>query len=94
MDVVAALHLGADVVHVIDREADSVGHWRDWSAAGYRVLVRAGDRVVRHDGRGRKLVGVADELRGGGGLRPAGEALYRGRKAWRFVGETDVVLHR
>lgn len=94
MDFVASLDLGASVVHVIDREADSVGHWRDWSAAGHRVLVRADDRLVWHNGREQKLAAVADALRSRGGLAGAGEALYRGRKAWRFVGQADVVLHR
>jgi hypothetical protein len=94
MDFVASLNLGTPVVHVIDREADSVGHWRDWSAAGHRVLVRADDRLVLHNGRERKLVAVAEELKSRGELTDAGEALYRGRKAWRFVGQTDVVLHR
>lgn len=94
MDFVASLDLGKPVVHVIDREADSVGHWRDWSAAGHRVLVRADDRLVWHNGREQKLAAVADALRSRGGLAGAGEALYRGRKAWRFVGQADVVLHR
>ncbi len=94
MDFVASLALGAAVVHVIDREADSVGHWRDWSAAGHRAVVRTDDRLVRHAGRERKLLDIAEGLRAGGGLRAAGEAAYRGRKAWRFVGEAAVVLHR
>lgn len=94
MDFVASLNLGTPVVHVIDREADSVGRWRDWSAAGHRVLVRADDRLVWHNGQERKLATVAEELKSRGGLRDAGEALYRGRKAWRFVGQAAVVLHR
>lgn len=94
MDFVASLALGAEVVHVIDREADSVGHWRDWAAAGHRALVRTDDRLVQHAGQERKLLDIAEELRAGGGLRAAGEAAYRGRKAWRFVGEAAVVLHR
>lgn len=94
MDFVASLNLGVDVVHVIDREADSVGHWRNWSEAGHRVLVRADDRLVKHDDRERKLVEIADEMQVRGGLKSAGKALYRGRQAWRFVGQTQVVLHR
>ncbi len=30
-------------VHIVDREADSVAHWRTWSAQGSRFLVRAKD---------------------------------------------------
>jgi hypothetical protein len=47
-----------------------------------------------HGGRERKLAEIADGWQASGGLKAAGEALYRGRKAWRFVGEADVVLHR
>jgi hypothetical protein len=94
MDFVASLGLGAEVVHVVDREADSVGHWRDWDAAGHRVLVRADDRLVLHDGRERRLAELAEQMNADDELKPAGEALYRGRRAWRFVGEAAVVLHR
>jgi hypothetical protein len=94
MDFVASLGLKPLIVHVIDREADSVGHWRDWSQAGYRAVVRADDRLVMHEGRERKLVEIAGQMRALGQLKAAGQAQYHGRKAWRFVGETSVVLHR
>ena len=94
MDFVASLNLGAPVVRVIDRGADSVGHWRDRSAAGRRVLVRADDRLVWHNGREQKLARAADALGSHGGLKGAGGALYRGRRARRFVGRADVVRHR
>jgi hypothetical protein len=38
---VAAMNLSAHIVHVIDREADSVRHYREWDAEGFQVLVRA-----------------------------------------------------
>jgi Transposase DDE domain len=90
MDAVAGLRLGGPVVHVIDREADSVGHWRDWHAAGHHAVVRTDDRVVLRDGRETRLSAVADALP----LADAGAAGYRGRPARRFVGEAAVVLHR
>jgi hypothetical protein len=36
--------LDRKVVHVIDREADSLGRMRTWHAAGHRFLVRTDDR--------------------------------------------------
>lgn len=81
-------------VHVIDREADSVDHWRQWSADGHLALVRADDRKVLHQERETSLVAVADGLRRDGALKDAGEALYHGRKARLFVAEAPVVLHR
>ena len=83
---------GADIVHVIDREADSVNHWRQWAADGHTALVRADDRKVLRDGRETSLIAVAEGLRDD--LRDAGEATYRGRKARSFVAEAEVVLHR
>ena len=94
MDRIAAMNRGADVVHVIDREADAVGHWRDWAAAGHRALVRADDRLVTHDGRERKQADIADDMRAAGGLADSGEALWHGRRARRFTGEAVVVLER
>jgi hypothetical protein len=49
-------HLGKSLVHVIDREADSVDHYRKWSHRGHTFLVRAdADRVVKFDGGDVKL---------------------------------------
>jgi hypothetical protein len=94
MDGVGALGLVPKVVHVIDREADSVGHWRAWIRAGHQALVRADDRVVWHNACARKLTEIAEELKDTGQLKAAGEARYHDRPAWRFVGEASVVLHR
>jgi hypothetical protein len=57
------------LVHVVDREADSVNHWRQWSADGHLVLVRANDRIVRHQGEKTTLAEVADSLRDEGALK-------------------------
>jgi hypothetical protein len=91
----ASLDLGpASLVHVVDREADSVGHWRDWSAAGHAVLVRADDRRVLRDGVPTSLAATAAELKSRGSLRDAGPALFHGRPARRSAAEADVVLHK
>lgn len=90
-----SLDLGpASLVHVIDREADSVGHWRDWTAAGHAALVRADDRRVLRDGRETSLAAVAAELKSRGGLHDAGPARFHGRPARRLVAEADIVLHK
>jgi hypothetical protein len=94
MGYVGGLSLGVPVVHVIDREADSVGHWRDWAAAGHLALVRGDDRKVLHEGQKRLLSEVAERLREDHAFQDAGEVLYRGRKAQMFVAEAEVVLYR
>jgi hypothetical protein len=56
-------YLNRTLVHVIDREADSVGHYRRWQAAGHRFVVRADrERVVLHGGRECKLADVVASL--------------------------------
>jgi hypothetical protein len=94
MQYVHDLELGAPVVHVIDREADSVNHWRQWSADGQRALVRADDRKVLCAGQETSLLEIARGLHRDGALKDAGEARYHGRKARLFVAEAAVVLHR
>ena len=82
------------IVHVIDREADSVGHWRQWDAAGHKLLIRADDRVVCWEDRHVKLSDIRKELRQRGAYQDAGAALSHGRKARLRVAETTIVLDR
>ncbi len=94
MQSTRAQKFGPTVVHVIDREADSVNHWRQWSGDGHLALVRADDRVVLYQGEETKLTVIADRLRDTDSLKDTREVLYHGRKARQFVGEAEVVLHR
>ena len=65
MAAAAGWGLGHTPVHVIDREAASVGHYRRWHAAGYRFVVRADcQRVALHEDRECKLSEVAAGLAG------------------------------
>jgi hypothetical protein len=102
-DVMAASRtwfLSRTLVHVIDREADSVGHYRRWHAAHHRFLVRADrERVVLHEGRECKLaavvVGQADafaDVRDAMG-QPEMVTIQEGTGRIR-VAEAAVVLHR
>ena len=94
MAFVAAQGWAPRVVQVIDREADSVGHWRQWDQEGHRALVRADDRRVRHAGVETTLVQVADDLVRQGKMQERGPVRYHGRPARQFVAETTVTLHR
>ena len=80
MQYVHDLSFGATVVYVIDREADSVNHWRQWSADGHLALVRADDRKVLCEGKETSLVAIAERLRHDDAFKDAGEALYHGRQ--------------
>jgi hypothetical protein len=94
MRYVHDLGLGATLVHVIDREADSVNHWRQWTADGHLALVRADDRKVLCAVQETTLVAVAERLRQEGAFEAAGPARYHGHEAKLFVAEAEVVLHR
>ncbi len=87
-------NLSKPIVHVIDREADSVGHYREWAAAGHRVLIRANDRQVKSGERRVKISALREELLQQGAYQDVGPALYHGRKARLQVAETPVILYR
>lgn len=94
MQAVRDQDFGAAVVHVIDREADSVNHWRQWAGDGHHAVVRADDRKVRDGDQPSTLMAVARRLDQAGAFREAGPARYHGRVARLFVAEADVVRHR
>ncbi len=87
-------NLPRPLVHVIDREADSVGHYRSWDAAGYLFLVRADDRRVRHAGVSLKLSQIVCELERQEAFEHVGEVAYQGHAAQLWIAETDVTLYR
>lgn len=89
------LELGKPLVYIIDREADSIGHYRTWDAAGRRFVVRADDnRLVLHDGQERRLDRVADSLKRRHEFARTRKVLFRSKPCVQFVAETAVVLHR
>jgi hypothetical protein len=95
MRFVQRLKLGRPTVHIIDREADSVAHYRQWSRHKRLFLVRAdAQRVVRHEGQERPLSEVVASLHRGGLFGPSRTVLYHGRSAEQFVAEAAVVLER
>jgi len=87
----ARSHLPRQLVHIIDREADSVDHYRQWHSSGYRWLVRADDkRRVLWRGQEQLLPEIVAQLT----FNSAGQADYQGRSADLMVTETNVTLHR
>jgi hypothetical protein len=92
---VDALGLGRRPVYIIDREADSVGLYRQCAAEGRLLLVRADDtRLVIHDGRENQLIDVAKNMSKGDRLGFTGQVLVKGQKARQYVGQSMVILHR
>jgi hypothetical protein len=100
MNAMRATQLAKTLVHVVDREADSVGHYREWHSRGHRFLVRADTkRRLLWQGRERKLADVVaaltltfQDLHDSKG-EPTTVTIRAGTGRVR-VTETDIVLHR
>ncbi len=82
------------VVHVIDREADSLGRLRTWHAAGHLFLIRCKDRRVSCDGESVLLSELNEQLDRDVLFENAGKARYQGKKVFRQVAEKMVTLDR
>jgi hypothetical protein len=83
------------LVHIIDAEADSVFHFRQWSEKEQRYfLVRADDRIVEYAGREQRCSAIRKALHGRKAFRQARQVLYRGQQAWQRVAEVSVRLLR
>ena len=77
------------------READSVGHYRQWQAAGHRFLVRAdAERTVKHEGKDRNLPAVVALLARRKAFRDTREVEWHGHRARQWIAETEVILDR
>jgi len=86
-----SLALGRPLVEVVDREGDSVGHYRQWAAHLFLVRAKGGQRV-EWEGQSELLSAVAAHLKKR--LIFCREVGWRGQKARQYVGETTVVLTR
>ncbi|TDB41259.1 transposase, partial [Photorhabdus khanii] len=88
---IEALELGKTLIHVIDREGDSVGHLRQLSAQGFRWLIRGKEgHRVEYQGETQKLGQVAENL----SFHVTGQVDYKGRKAGLAVSEAGITITR
>jgi hypothetical protein len=95
MKAAAGWGLDKTVVHIIDREADSVGHFRKWAAKGHLFLVRAdAARSVRWRKKVLTLPKVVAALAQEDAFRAVGEVPYKGRPGRQWVAETTGSLHK
>lgn len=78
------------LVHVIDREADSIRHLRAWHGAGHLFLIRVDDRIVRWNDADWHIADIAKQL----AFTKHQDVTYRQKKGRLQVAETTVTLHR
>lgn len=86
--------LGRPLVHVIDAEADSVAHFREWSQSGRFYLVRADDRLVEWEGHEWKCSAIRAILQERNCFRQVRQVEYHGVPAEQHVAEVAVRLLR
>jgi hypothetical protein len=86
--------LGRTVVHVIDREADSLGDFRDWDQAGYRFLVRCDERRVLWNDQSWLISEMVNYFDAELLFEDIGEALHQGKAVRQEVAEAKTILHR
>lgn len=83
--------LARPMVHIVDREADSVAHLRQWSERSWHWLIRAKEGArIEHAGQSTTLKQVAGELV----YSDAESQDYQGRPVRSFVAQAEVVLTR
>ena len=91
MDYLAGLALSQPLVHIIDREGDSVGHYRQWQR--HTFLVRAkGRQCVQWEDQNWMLGSVAEQRRPQ--LMFCRPVDFQGKPAHQYVAETAVGLSR
>ncbi len=83
--------LGKPVLHIIDREADSAHHMRDWDKASQHFLVRVNaQNTLNFQGTNQRAKVISEQLE-----HYFYKAIdYQGRRAVLKVAETSVILSR
>lgn len=95
MTFVEEQSLGKPVVHIVDAQADSAAHYRQWSQVpGRQYLVRADDRLVECDGLERRCSDLQAQCRQDGRFQRTRSVHYHGRRAEQWVAEAAVRLTR
>lgn len=88
------MNLGAKPVHVIDREADSVWHFRQWDAMGQYFVIRGDDRLVCWHSQTLRYSEIATRLDAACAFEKGADVTIKGKKGVQYVAETTVVLDR
>jgi hypothetical protein len=79
------------LVHIIDREADSVGHIRQWQASDYWWLTRSKTTpFVEFQGQDMPCAQVAESLT----FEKTREVTYQSKSYWQWVAEAPIRLTR
>jgi len=79
------------LVHIIDREADSIGHIRQWEGENMKWLTRSrSTSTVEYQGKSMRCSLVADQLE----FMKTRQVDYKGKKCWQWIAETPIRIVR
>lgn len=79
------------LVHIIDREADSIGHIRQWQKNGYLWLTRAKDHTtVTFEKQSMTCPEIANTL----SFNKIRQVSYHSKPQWQWVAETTIAITR
>jgi len=79
------------LVHIIDREGDSIGHIRRWENGGSYWLVRAKDNpTLEYQGQTMACKTLASQL----DYQKTRKVTYHGKTCWQWTAEADVTITR
>lgn len=81
---------GKPLVHIVDREADSVAHLRQWQGRNWLVRVKAGS-TLRVGKKSHQASAIAAALPHTAAAR---EVLHQGKRATQWIGEAAVAVTR
>lgn len=87
------LQLAKPCVHIVDRQADSLLHLRRFVRCRRRFVIRSDEiRRVNYQGKSLLLKEVEQKIKPK--LKFVREVEYQGKRAFQFIGETQLVLDR
>lgn len=94
MQEVASWNLPRPVVHIIDREGDSLRHFRQWVPQGHLFLVRSKDRRVLWEEESWLISELVEHFDQAEEFEDAREVSFQGTVARQEVAEATIVLDR
>lgn len=91
IDHIEAMPIEQKIVHIIDREGDSVARYREFEQKGYQWLIRGKEsNTVEYLGQTLKLKDVTDQV----ATHEIKCIEYKGQKVMLHVGEADIRITR
>ncbi len=91
IDHIEAMNLDKKLVHMIDREGDSIAHLREMQQKGYHWLIRVKEgNTIEFQGQDEKIKDVVDQIV----TSEIKEVNFKGQKAILHVGEAEIRVTR